>query len=309
MFYALFWFMESFIEIYVFQFDTSLINNLFFLEVHEIWMRLLIFSFFIFIGMFAQNIIGKRKKAEEIVKNEINKLKEIDLIKNELIRRISHELKTPLISIYSTANFLIENYKKKMDEKVLDYVKIINNGGERLKSLVDNLLDIYLIESEELKLELQTANLVNVIKQSIDNVDYLRSHRNHTLKIDLPNELFMEIDVNRINQVFTNILSNSLKYTPPEGEIFVSLEENGNYIDIKFQDTGIGITEEEQKRLYQKFGKIERFGQGMDVDSEGPGLGLFISNEIIRLHNGKILLKSEGRNKGCIFNVRLNKPN
>jgi len=123
MFYALFWFMESFIEIYVFQFDTSLINNLFFLEVHEIWMRLLIFSFFIFIGMFAQNIIGKRKKAEEIVKNEINKLKEIDLIKNELIRRISHELKTPLISIYSTANFLIENYKKKLNLSLSEATK------------------------------------------------------------------------------------------------------------------------------------------------------------------------------------------
>jgi PAS domain S-box-containing protein len=247
------------------------------------------------------------KRAEKVIEKEIVKLKQIDQIKNDLIRRISHELKTPLISIYSSANYLLELYKDQFNENVVDIIKIIHNGGERLKSLVDNLLDIYLIETDEFKLEIQRVNLVDVIKQSIDNVKNLISNRKQVLKTDLPKEIFVDIDANRIDQVTTNILANALKYTPPEGDISISLEENGSLVEIEVKDMGIGISKKEQKRLFQKFGKIERFGQGFDVDSEGPGLGLYISNEIVRLHGGKILLNSKGRNKGCTFIVQLPK--
>ncbi len=76
-------------------------------------------------------------------------------------------------------------------------------------------------------------------------------------------------------------------------------------VDIKITDTGIGFTKEEKEKLFNKFGKIERFGKGLDVDIEGPGLGLYIANEIIKLHKGEILLHSEGRNRGSTFIIRL----
>ncbi len=83
------------------------------------------------------------------------------------------------------------------------------------------------------------------------------------------------------------------------------MDETTDYIDIKVRDTGVGITEKEKEMLFQKFGKIERYGKDLDVDIEGTGLGLYISKEIVELHGGKILVKSEGRNKGATFTIRL----
>lgn len=89
--------------------------------------------------------------------------------------------------------------------------------------------------------------------------------------------------------------------TPKYGKITIRSEiQNGNYV-ISVQDTGIGLTEEEKKKIFKKFGKVERYGQGLDVVSEGSGLGLYISKKIIELHEGNIWVESEGRKKGSIF--------
>ena len=249
--------------------------------------------------------ITERKKAEQVVKNEMKRLKEIDQIKEELINRISHELKTPLISIYSTSDLILNFYSEMLDDNLRELIRIIYSGGERLKTLVDNLMDIYLIESHELKLNSKLKNVISTIKKAISNTSSQMKKRKHTLQVDLPNELIIKIDEKRIQQVISNILSNSIKYTPPEGSIFIKLSENGVYVDIKITDTGIGFTKEEKEKLFNKFGKIERFGKGLDVDIEGPGLGLYIANEIIKLHKGEILLHSEGRNRGSTFIIRL----
>ena len=89
----------------------------------------------------------------------------------------------------------------------------------------------------------------------------------------------------------------------------VKVEENNNWVEIKISDTGVGFTAEEQGKLFNKFGKIERFGQGFNIDIEGPGFGLYISNEIIKLHNGILNIHSDGRNKGSFFTIKLKKEN
>ncbi|MFX1502044.1 MAG: PAS domain S-box protein [Promethearchaeota archaeon] len=249
--------------------------------------------------------ITERLKAEQVIKNEIKRIKEIDQIKDDLIRRISHELKTPLISIYSTSDYLLNNYLEKLDENCTDLIKIIYKGGERLKTLVDNLIDIYLLESHELKLNSKSTNLSSTIRNAVSNISPQLNKRKHKLDVDLPKELIIIIDGKRIQQVISNILMNSINYTQPKGNISVNLSENEAYVDIKISDNGIGFTEEEKERLFTKFGKIERFGKGLKIDVEGPGLGLFIANEIVKLHKGKILFHSAGRYQGSTFTIRL----
>ena len=85
----------------------------------------------------------------------------------------------------------------------------------------------------------------------------------------------------------------------------ISTARNKQYLVIDISDNGVGFTEEEKIRVFERFGKIERYGQGLDVDTEGSGLGLFISKEIIELHEGNISLISEGRNKGSTFKIKL----
>ena len=99
----------------------------------------------------------------------------------------------------------------------------------------------------------------------------------------------------------TNLIINAVKYTPVGGHITIdSTQKDGHYI-VSIKDTGIGLTQKEIGQLFTQFGKIERYGQGWDVGIEGTGLGLYISKELIALHDGKIWVESEGRNKGSTF--------
>ncbi len=248
--------------------------------------------------------ITERKKAELIIKEEVKKLKELDQLRRDLITRVSHELKTPLISVYSGSELLLDYYNHQISDNVLEIIEMIHRGGKKLKNLIDNLLDISKIESDKLKLDKLKENLPEILMECINDMIFLAKNRNLSIEIDLPKELLLEIDKIRINQVFINILSNAIKNTPSNGKIYVSLEETENYIDVIIKDTGVGLTEKEMELIFKKFGKIERYGKQMDVEIGGTGLGLYLSKEIMELHGGKILVESEGRNKGCTFTIR-----
>ena len=115
-----------------------------------------------------------------------------------------------------------------------------------------------------------------------------------------PNMITM-FEKERIYEVIINLLSNAIKYTPPQGIIKIGSKiENNQYI-ISIEDNGIGFTEKEREKIFKKFGKIERYGKGLDVVSEGSGLGLYISKGIIELHGGQIWAESKGRDKGSTF--------
>ena len=123
--------------------------------------------------------------------------------------------------------------------------------------------------------------------------------------LNLPKELFFKVDRLQIEQVITNILSNAIKFTPSEGSITITVKQHNKYTDILIKDTGVGFTENELEKIFKKFGKIERYGKQLDVDIEGSGLGLYISKEIVELHDGKIWVESEGKNKGSTFIIKL----
>ena len=105
----------------------------------------------------------------------------------------------------------------------------------------------------------------------------------------------------QMHQAISNLISNAIKYTPPDGTIEIESEIKDSLIIISIKDSGIGLTKEEKDRLFTQFGKIERYGQGLDIISDGSGLGLYISKKIVELHGGKIWVESEGRNKGSTF--------
>ncbi len=250
-------------------------------------------------------IFIEQKKAEEIIKEEIENLKKLDKTKSNFINRVSHELKTPLLHVFSTSNFLLKEYKDQMNDNVKELVEIMNKGGLRMKKLIENMLDASKIEANMLELKYSEENLTEIINECVNEISYFLKKRHLILDIDLPVNLPFEVDRVRIKQVFTNILTNAIKNTPPKGKIFIYLKQENNYFDINIRDTGIGLTEEEKLQIFKKFGKIERYEKKMDVDIEGSGLGLYISKEIVYLHGGEIYVISEGRNKGATIKVRL----
>ncbi|MCP4761554.1 MAG: HAMP domain-containing histidine kinase, partial [archaeon] len=246
-----------------------------------------------------------KKEAENLIQEENQRLLELNKIRKDLISRASHELKTPLIAVYGASQMLSTLYRNQVVSDAHEFVDMIHRGAQRLKNLIDNLLDASRIESGKLILKIENENIVSICKECIDDMRYLADQKSLSINLDFPEEYFLTIDKIRIEQVITNLMSNAIKNTPRNGRIDMKFIENKNWIDLHIIDTGIGLTDKEKKLLFKRFGKIERIVNEPSVDIEGSGLGLVISKEIAELHGGKILFESEGRNKGCKFTLRL----
>jgi len=275
-----------------FQFEVYLQTSLFKLD-NETFMQIILQD------------ITDRKKAEEIIKDEMNKLKEIDQIRSDFVRRTSHELKTPLISIYSSTQYLLDNLKQDMNDETLSLIESINRGGNRLKRLTENLIDVFNIETHLLVIRKKEIDLVKVIKDCVKDLSILLKERNLICKLDLNDSCYIHADKTRIEQVILNILSNAIKNTPKNGLIYIGLNKSIDFIKLIFRDTGIGFTEVEKDKIFKKFGKIERVDIKNEIITEGSGLGLYITKQIVELHGGEIWMESEGRNKGSVLTIKL----
>jgi PAS domain S-box-containing protein len=245
------------------------------------------------------------------VKKQIEEeLKEVSRLKSELLSRTSHELKTPLVSIKGYADLLLNQHYEELDFYTISILHEIKQGCSRLESLIKDLLETSKLESGEIKLNIIEDDLAFLIRFCIRDLKGLVETRNHNLILDIDEEMITYFEKERIYEVIINLLSNAIKYTPPNGKIIIRSEvHKGNYV-ISVQDTGIGLTSDEKDKIFKKFGKIERYGQGLDVVSEGSGLGLYISKKIMELHGGNIWVKSKGRKKGSTFYFSLPiKPN
>jgi len=252
------------------------------------------------------NDITERKKANLLIQEEVLKLKELDQIRKDLISRVSHELKTPLVSVCGASELLLELFKDETKKDTIELIEMIEKGGTRLKHLVDNLLDITRIEYNKFELEKDMVNLSEVLTDCAKEMMYLIRIRKIELILDIPDKLDVKVDKIRIEQVVLNLLSNAIKNTPPSGKIVMKLSKKRKWAEFAIKDTGIGLTREEMDRLFTRFGKIERYGEGLEyIDIQGSGLGLYISKEILDLHEGYIWAESEGMDKGCTFTIKL----
>ncbi|MEJ2278465.1 MAG: HAMP domain-containing sensor histidine kinase [Candidatus Lokiarchaeota archaeon] len=227
--------------------------------------------------------VTQQKKAE-------NNLRKISKLKTELLRRTSHELKTPLVSIKGFSDLLIETKADKFDKETVEIVEEIRSGTERLEDLVQDILDAAILESNKVEITKNKENLSFLISYSIKTLEPIAKSRNQEIIVNIHDNLVTYFEKEKIFQVLQNLISNSIKYTPPNGIIRISTKidkKNSSYI-VAISDTGIGLDEEDKKQLFTQFGKIERYGSGLDIDIEGSGLGLYISKELIKLHGGKI---------------------
>ncbi|MFX0142047.1 MAG: PAS domain S-box protein [Candidatus Hodarchaeota archaeon] len=250
--------------------------------------------------------ITNKRMAEKLVKEEIKKLKDLDKMRKDIISRVSHELKTPIMSISGASELLLTAYKDQVGEDALELIRMIENGGKRLSSLVENLINISRIELNKFFLNKRLTNFNKILRACISELSHQIEERELTLNIDLQDNFDIKLDKLRITQVIMNLLMNAIKNTPPNGEINVVLRKNDNHAEMKIRDTGVGLKEDEMVKIFTRFGKLERYGPGLEyLNIQGSGLGLFISKEIVNLHGGQIWVESEGRHKGATFIVKL----
>ena len=250
--------------------------------------------------------ITKQKQADLLIREQIRKLEVLNQIQKEFITRASHELKTPLMSISGASELLIDIYNDKLDKNALEMLGMIQRNNERLIYLANNLLDITRIDYNKLTLNKQPNNICDIIREISNEMNLFLKKRKINLIMNLPKNVVLNIDRIRFEQVITNLISNAIKNTPINANIEIEVKHKGENIIISISDTGIGLTKDEISKLFTKFGKIERYGEGLEfLNIQGSGLGLYLTKEIIDLHEGTISVESAGRNMGAKFIIEL----
>jgi PAS domain S-box-containing protein len=243
--------------------------------------------------------ISEKKKAEQ-------GLRELDEMRKDFIDKASHELKTPITTIYGAYQLLDSLHRHELSQEAQEIFDMAINSTKRLKKLVDELLDISRIESKKFTLDKRNANLSQLISECVKELSYFFKRGEFNLILDMPDNLFLNLDESRIELVIMNLLTNAIKYTPKKGTIRITLKESDDFAEIQVKDTGIGLTKNEIGRLFKKFSKIQTpLDKELDNQLGSTGLGLHLAKEIIELHGGTIEVKSEGKNKGSTFIVRL----
>ncbi len=239
-------------------------------------------------------------------KEETEKLQELDKIKTNFFTNISHEFRTPLTLILGPARQILETAP---DTKIKNRADLIYRSAGKLNRLVNQLLEISKIEMGKMKLQTTRRNLIPVVKEIIGSFQAYAEQKKLSFKFEYPQEeISIYIDRDKIDKILSNILSNAIKFTPEGGRINViisltkdkphlinseiSLPQNGssNSVEILVRDTGIGISEEQLDKIFDRFYQIDN---KFSNEYEGTGIGLSLTKELVNLHKGKILVESE----------------
>jgi signal transduction histidine kinase len=214
--------------------------------------------------------------------------------KSEFLANMSHELRTPLHGILSFSNLGVKKHTTARSDKLLQYFNRINASGNRLLALLNDLLDLSKLEAGKMVLDIKPTSLMEVLEARINEQSALIKEKQLNLIWDKQaSDIEVNIDVARIGQVVTNLLSNAFKFTPEGKKIHIQCLRL-DYIDqpavqVVFQDEGIGIPADELESVFDKFIQSSK----TKTNAGGTGLGLAICKEIIGLHNGKIWAESE----------------
>lgn len=259
---------------------------------------------------FDKSIEPIRKLNDEMMRYAANKEQEIDELKRienyrrEFLADISHELKTPIFAAQGFLHTLLDGAAD--DPEVRDkFLKKAAKSLDGLDALVQDLITLSQMETGNIKMKRQPLELTGFVQDIFEQLDKKAAKRETSMRLDCkPDKHYWVLaDHNRIGQVLINLIENAIKYGHDQGKIVVSLENAREYILVSVRDDGPGIASEHQKRIFERFYRIDK---SRSKDKGGTGLGLAIVKQIIEAHNSKIQLISK-LGKGTTFTFKLEK--
>ncbi len=219
--------------------------------------------------------------------------------KNEFISLASHELKTPTTTIKAYTQILRRYPTIKKNQKTKIYLARMETQVDKLTRLVVDLLDVSRLLADKLDLRKEKFPIQKLVKESVDNINLIHNH--HKIILESQGKMQVYADRERIGQVIDNILTNAIKYSPKSKKVYVKIMPKNDQVIISIKDRGIGIDEQYHKQLFQRFFRVDEKQAGK---YPGLGLGLYLSSEIIKRHDGKLWFKSK-LSRGSTFYVSL----
>jgi signal transduction histidine kinase len=237
------------------------------------------------------------------IQDKNRQLAEASQNKSQFLSSMSHELRTPLNAIIGLTEMMVTNAARFGTEKALEPLRRVNAAGNHLLSLINEILDLSKIEAGKLDLNLEPVNLSRLIDEVIGTAGQLADKNKNRLIVEAQENLgALTADSMRLKQILLNLLSNACKFTK-EGEVALRVRKvaDGREVELAVADSGIGLTAEQQAKLFQDFTQADsltarRYG--------GTGLGLAISRKLARMMGGDVTVASEP-GKGSVFTVRL----
>ena len=242
------------------------------------------------------NLYEQERQLRQQLEEEMNR-------RIEFTRTLAHELKTPLTSVVASSDSLLA---KLHDEPLLSLARNIGRGASNLNSRIDELLDMAKGEVGILELKLETVDVMQLLRDAADNMAPVAAGQSQTLVLEVPPSLpQVRADAARLQQVVLNLLSNALKFTPRDGKIKLKAGEKSGALIVEVQDTGPGVSVEEQERLFKPYQRLESDKGRLS----GLGLGLALCKTLVELHEGQIWVKSRtGRGATFGFSLPLEVP-
>lgn len=212
----------------------------------------------------------------------------LDDMRKEFVANVSHELKTPITTIKSYTETLMDGGINKEIE--LKFLNVIDNECDRMTRLVRDLLQLSNLDYNKTKWQKEEISVNKLMEEILLKLDFAFKEKNHKVIVNIEEELpIIVVDKDGIEQVILNIISNAIKYTEDDGEITINAIDIESHITIIISDNGVGIPENDQKRIFERFYRVEK---GRSRDLGGTGLGLSIAKQIIEAHNGEIAIES-----------------
>ncbi len=219
---------------------------------------------------------------------------EVDRLKSEFVATVSHELRTPMTSIKGYVEVLLMGAAGALTDQQASFLQVVKTNTERLNILVNDLLDVSRIEAGKVTLSIQPLDLAEIANDVIQEQLRQSEEEGRPMKIDLDLGTALSRvpgDPERVRQIMANLVNNAYNYTPSNGHILIKIHQVDNEVQFDVQDNGIGVTPDEERRIFERFYRGE---DPMVLATAGNGLGLSITQQLIEMHHGRIWMKSNG---------------
>lgn len=233
-----------------------------------------------------------------IIIQSFERLAEASRLKSEFVSIVSHQLRSPLSNLRWALDLLMSGRMGTIEEEQLEYFKILKENSTRMRELVSDLLIVSRIEMAGMPLKKKNFSLVELTNELIENYKLFAKASNIDVKFEPePNLPEVFADPNQIKIVVENLLDNAIRYIKDRGEVDISVKRSGANVYFEITDSGVGIPKKDQKYIFQKFFRSEN---ALRYQTQGSGLGLYISRSVIEKSGGKIGFKSQ-EGKGSTF--------
>lgn len=238
------------------------------------------------------------KSGYVFVLQDVTEQEKLDRMRRDFVANVSHELKTPLTSIKSYTETILDGVVTDPDT-VHEFLNVVNDEADRMTRLVRDLLQLSNFDSKQVSLDLNQHDYLKLLRGAVQKLEVTAKNKQQTLKLISDCELIEgTFDRDRIEQVVLNILSNAIKYTPEGGMVKIFASKNADQVLLKFQDTGMGIPEKDISRIFERFYRVDK---ARSRALGGTGLGLSIAKHIVEVHGGTIRIESQVEEGTTVF--------